>query len=103
MYAAIQDQIPQLQTICEGRHVRRLWLFGSAVGSAFDVERSDLDFAVEFMPLAPGGRAEAYFGLLADLETSFSRPVDLVELTAVRNPYFREVLEEERVVLYEAA
>jgi predicted nucleotidyltransferase len=103
MHAAIQERAYELRTVCGDRHVRRLWLFGSGVGPAFDPETSDLDFAVEFLPLSPGDRAEAYFGLLADLEKSFSRPVDLVELTAIHNPYFREALEEERVVLYEAA
>jgi predicted nucleotidyltransferase len=103
MHAAIQGRVDQLQTICRSRHVRCLWLFGSGTGPAFDPETSDLDFAVEFLPLAPGDRAEAYFGLLADLERAFERSVDLVELTAIRNPYFREALEEERVVLYEAA
>ncbi len=68
--------------------MRRLALFGSALGQNFDPTASDLDFAVEFEPLPPGQHKESYFGLLAGLEDLFERPVDLVEYAPIHNPYF---------------
>jgi hypothetical protein len=59
-----------------------------------------VDFLVEFHPIEPGGRADAYFGLLEDLQAILSRPVDLVMTRAIRNRYFLEAIESTREVLY---
>jgi len=69
----------------------------------FDPEKSDLDFAVEFPSMSPSEHSEVYFGLLEDLETLFARKVDLVEISAVRNPYLRRKFEERQETLYAAA
>jgi hypothetical protein len=61
-----------------------------------------LDFLVEFHPLPPGERADAYFGLLEDLQDLFQRPVDLVMLRAITNPYFRRAIEQTRELVYAA-
>lgn len=80
----------------------RLELFGSAVGEHFDTNRSDVDFLVEFEPLADGEQAHTYFGLLESLESLLSRPVDLVMVGAIRNRYFLEAIEPTRTLLYPA-
>src|SRR5689334_14502146 len=103
---AMRDQIEQkreqLAQLCRQFHVRRLSLFGSALTSDFDPERSDLDFVVEFEPLASGTYADTYFGLIAALEQLFGRKVDLVESGSVRNPYFRREIEAHQETLYAA-
>jgi predicted nucleotidyltransferase len=81
-------------------HVTRLSVFGSAIREDFDPARSDVDFLVEFEPLPEGRRADAYFGLLAELERIFKRPIDLVMASAVRNPYFREAVERSKALVY---
>jgi len=83
-------------------HVRRLELFGSAATGDFDAKGSDLDFLVEFEDLKPGQYADAYFGLLDDLEALFQRSVDLVMTSAIKNPYFLENIEASRTLLYAA-
>lgn len=88
--------------LCRRFRVRRLELFGSAVGDRFDPERSDFDFLVEFEPLREGEHADAYFGLLESLESIFSRHVDLVMIRAIRNPYFLEAISPTRTLLYAA-
>jgi predicted nucleotidyltransferase len=103
MLKLIEQHREQLAALCRRYGVRRLDLFGSATRDDFDLERSDLDFAVEFDDLAARGAADRYFGLLVDLQDLFGRRVDLVSVTGVRNPYFRQVLEETRVPLYAAA
>lgn len=92
-----------LQALSKKRKVRFLAVFGSAAGDAFDPETSDVDVLVEFEAMPPVERAEAYFGLLNDLEALFSREVDLIERAALRNPIIRKAVEDTRVVVYDAA
>ena len=62
-----------------------------------------MDFVVEFLGEALAeSYADAYFGLLEELELLFGRPVDLVVRSAIRNPYFLQSVEESRTFIYEA-
>ncbi len=103
---AMQPQIDQkreeLAELCRRHRVRRLALFGSATREDFDPERSDLDFLVQFEPLAPGTYADTYFGLLESLQQLFGRQVDLVEAGSVRNPYIRREIDAQQETLYAA-
>jgi hypothetical protein len=91
-----------LAALCRRFRVSRLELFGSAAGARFNAGRSDLDFLVDFLPLPPWEHSEAYFGLLEALQDLFQRSIDLVEVGAIRNPYFRESVDRTRVLLYAA-
>ncbi|HTT83802.1 MAG TPA: nucleotidyltransferase domain-containing protein [Rhizomicrobium sp.] len=91
----------QLSQICDRWCVRRLGLFGSATTDRFDPAASDLDFLVDFAPLAPGDYARAYFGLREELQSLFGREVDLVTESSIANPYFRRRVESERQTLFE--
>ncbi len=103
MNVAVQDQFQKVGEV-RGRYpVQRLAVFGSAVRDDFDPKRSDVDFLVEFGPTSPTEHADAYFGLLADLEALFGRHVDLVEAAALRNPYRRRDIEATQVVLHVTA
>ncbi len=102
MNAILETKQNEIAALCKRRRVRRLEVFGSAASGSFDAKTSDLDFLVEFLPLGPGEHADAYFGLLEDLQKLFQRPVDLVMLRAISNPYFRRAIEQNRKVLYAA-
>ena len=102
MTAILEAKRNEIAALCRRRRVRRLEVFGSAARGTFDAQTSDLDFLVEFDPLQPGERADAYFGLLEDLQEMFQRPVDLVMERAISNPYFRRAVEQTRQVLYAA-
>ena len=80
----------------------RIELFGSATRADFNPEHSDLDFLVTFAPLAQDEYADAYFGLLEDLEALFGRHIDLVVEPAIQNPYFRQAVDATKVLLYAA-
>ena len=103
MNAIVQEKVGKLAGICERRHVRRLALFGSAASDSFDPASSDLDFLVEFESESPAQHADNYFGLQEDLERLFGVPVELVEPGPIRNPYFREAVEQTQVLVYAAA
>jgi predicted nucleotidyltransferase len=100
----VASHLPALADLCAKHRVRRLALFGSGTSERFDAEKgSDLDFLVEFEPRSPRAHAEAYFGLMEDLQRTLGVPVDLVEAGASRNPYFQEAVRNTQVVLFEAA
>jgi predicted nucleotidyltransferase len=96
----LSEQLEAIRRICRLRNVLRLEVFGSAVSDRFDMERSDLDLLVEFAPLPPTDHADAYFGLLEDLQDLLQRDVDLVEAQAIDNPYFKRTVDAQRKVLY---
>ena len=103
MIATIEDYREQLGVLCRKFRVTRLDAFGSAaVRERFDPDRSDIDLLVEFESMDPVQHARAYFGLLAALQDLFARPVDLVEIKAVTNPYLLESIRRERQVVYAA-
>jgi predicted nucleotidyltransferase len=92
-----------LPALCRRFAVRRLDLFGSAATGRFDPVRSDLDFLVSFDDLLPpGAYADAWFGLRAELEALFGRPVDLLTESALENPYLRRQVDAERRPLFPA-
>lgn len=102
MHSLIEDHQEQLDGLCRRFRVRRLEVFGSAADGTFRPESSDLDFLVDFFPLAPRDHYEAYFGLWEDLQSLFGRKVDLVEAGAIRNPYFIRGVNESREPVYAA-
>jgi len=96
----IEEKRHQIEEICRRRGVQKIEVFGSAAGDSFDPARSDLDFLVTFHELGPNQHADAYFGLLEDLQALFERPVDLVVPSAIQNPYFRQTVESTRTLVY---
>jgi predicted nucleotidyltransferase len=92
-----------LEALCRQYRVQRLTLFGSSVRQDFVPGHSDLDFMVEFAPLDPGERADAYFGLLFGLEELLDSPIDLVESRAIRNPYVQRTIQQHQETVYAVA
>jgi hypothetical protein len=100
MIRELEQRRSEVEAVCSRFGVRRLDLFGSGVAHRALPESSDLDFLVEFaLPIGPG-YADRYFGLKEALEVLFSKPVDLVVASAIRNPYFREAVERTKAPVY---
>ncbi|MGA3057815.1 MAG: nucleotidyltransferase domain-containing protein [Candidatus Limnocylindrales bacterium] len=102
MSPSIDMHRAELAGLCRRYRVLSLSVFGSAVRDDFDPERSDYDFLVEFEALPPGKYTDAYFGLLESLQRLMGRPVDLVVASAIKNPYFRQSVEQTKALLYAA-
>jgi predicted nucleotidyltransferase len=100
MNPLIVEKRDQIVGLCRRYRVRALELFGSAASDRFDPATSDFDFLVDYEEVSPKEHAACYFGLLFGLEDLFGRKIDLVEVSAVRNPYFLQAVAKERVLLY---
>ena len=103
MPPSINQHRDEIAALCLTFGVKRLDVFGSATRTDFDPARSDIDLVVEFDDDAQGNEFDRYFGLKRSLEKLFARPVDLVDLDALRSARLRKIVERERVLLYEQA
>ena len=101
MHQLIQQHQAEIADVCRRYRVQQLDVFGSAArGQDFDPQRSDVDFLVEFKPRPNTGYARMYFEFQEALEQLVGRPVELVNVTAIRNPYFRAAVQKSRERVY---
>ena len=101
MNSKIENHQSEIAAICEKYRVVKIELFGSATRDDFDPNQSDLDFLVELQPRPPVEYANSFFCLRWALQDLFQKSIDLVEANSITNPYFRQSIELNRVVLYE--
>lgn len=103
MHPCIRQHDAAIADACRHYQVRRLEVFGSAArGVDFDMANSDADFIVEFLPRSDGPSLKDFFELQANLSHILGRPVDLVEASAIRNPYIRADIDKTRESVYVA-
>jgi predicted nucleotidyltransferase len=101
MHPLIDDNRQSIAAVCRRHGVRRLEAFGSILRGDFNTD-SDVDILVEFEPAAAGS-FQNFLNLKESLEALLGRPVDLVELRAVRNRRLRHYIEKSRSPIYDAA
>ena len=97
--AHIPIPMDEIQAFCRRHHIRRLALFGSVLRDDFGPD-SDVDVLVEFEPEHIPGLA--FFGMQRELTDMLGRQVDL-NTPGFISPYFREQVQAEAAVLYDAA
>lgn len=103
MHAEIERHRDALRALCDRYGVVRLELFGSgARGDDFDSARSDADFLVEFDKNSGMPPLDQFLGLAEGLERLLGRPVDLVEASALKNPYVLATINRSRELIYAA-
>ena len=97
----IELNIGKIIELCKRFHVTKLWVFGSIITPRFRQD-SDIDFCVDFdweqIPLQDS--ANNFFWFQEALEKLLGRKIDLTDDSAVRNPYFREELNQTRELIY---
>jgi hypothetical protein len=103
MHPLIEQNRERIATLCRQYGVARLEVFGSILRGDFDSERSDVDVLVEFEESAKTKSFQHYFGFKQALENLFGRPVDVVELKALRNRRLRYYIEHSKMPVYAAA
>ncbi|MDX8032471.1 nucleotidyltransferase domain-containing protein [Lentzea sp. BCCO 10_0856] len=102
VHEIVAANLAEIEDLCRALGVRRLDVFGSAVGDSFDVATSDVDILVDFEVGNDFDHFGTYFALKEGLERILGRPVDLVVSTSIRNPYFRQQVMETKETLYAA-
>jgi len=89
----------EINKLCESHKVKSLYAFGSVLNEKFN-DLSDIDFVVDFQQIDVLDYADNYFDLKFSLENIFNRSIDLLEEKAIKNPYFREALNQQRQLIY---
>jgi predicted nucleotidyltransferase len=100
MEKIVEEKLPQVRDLCRKYNVRKLEIFGSAVGENFNA-KSDVDFIVEFAPMHWKNHADSFWGMWDDLKTLYNREVDLLEKETIENPYFLASIAASRKVIFE--
>lgn len=97
----IELNLHKIIEICKRFHVRKLWVFGSILTPRFS-DSSDVDLCVDFEKekIQLFDYADNFFDFQFALEDLLGRKIDITEDSAVRNPYFREELNETRQLIY---
>ena len=95
----VEQNISTIQLLCKNHEVDKLYLFGSILGTTFS-EKSDIDFVVKFKNIELLKYADNYFDFKFSLEKLLKRPVDLLEEQSLKNPYFLDVLNESKKLIY---
>jgi predicted nucleotidyltransferase len=88
LQTAVSLDLESIRRACEKFCVSRLRIFGSVLTDRFNASQSDVDFLVDFTP-DHSDLFNASFSLKHELEQIVGRKVDLVDASAVRNPYFK--------------
>lgn len=89
----------ELKELCERHQVKTLYAFGSVLGSDFH-ESSDLDLLVDFKDLDVQDYVDNYYDFKFSLQELFHRSVDLLEEKAIKNPYFKQVVDQTKTLVY---
>ena len=88
-----------INELCGHHKVKRLYAFGSVLTDQFN-DDSDIDLIVDFDPIDVAGYADNYFDLKFSLQDIFKRRVDLLEEKAIKNPYFKQAIDQTRQLVY---
>jgi len=102
MIPAIKHKLPQIRALCQKHKIKKLWIFGSALNPKEFGADSDLDFLYEFIPIESGREyLDHYYGMIQDLSVLLGRNIDFIENKPFRNPYFRQEVESNKLLIYE--
>lgn len=94
-----QLQSEEIKKLCKTNKVKTLFAFGSVTRKSFN-DKSDIDLIVDFEEEDPFKYTDLYFNLKNRLEDLFKRHVDLLEERAIKNKFFRQELENTKVLIY---
>ena len=74
--------------------------YNSNLGAFEFNNNSDVDFVVDFKDVERNVYADNYFNFKKSLENLFNRKINLLEKIALKNPYFIQVLNDTKKVVY---
>lgn len=96
---SLESYTTDIIKLCETYKVKSLYAFGSVLTGDINKE-SDIDLIVDFSEIAVEDYADNYFDFKFSLQDIFKRPVDLLEEKAIKNPYFKKSVNQQRRLVY---
>ena len=91
----------EINELCKQNKVKELYAFGSVLTDTFN-DNSDIDFLVDFQHLSPSEYTDKYFNLKFQLEKTFGRTIDLLEIRSLQNPFLSQEINKKKRLLYVA-
>jgi predicted nucleotidyltransferase len=88
-----------IDNLCKFYKVKSLYAFGSVLTDHFNPD-SDIDMIVDFANIDVADYADNYFDFKFSLQEILKRPIDLMEEKAIKNPYFRQSVNQQRQLVY---
>ena len=95
----IEMNMDKIIALCRKYKVAKLWVFGSILTPRFN-DKSDVDFYVVFDYDQISDLFLTFFDFIDELQQLLGRKVDLIDETAVKNPYFRQELDRTKHLIY---
>ena len=92
-------KLKEIQELCKANKVKSLFAFGSVTREDFN-QNSDIDLVVDIDEKDPFNYSDLYFMLKSKFEAILKRPIDLLEERAIKNKFFRQELENTKVLIY---
>lgn len=89
----------RIKALCLEHKVNKLFVFGSVLTNQFK-KSSDIDFVVDFKGVELYDYADNYFNLKSALEKLLNRQVDLLENSAIKNPYLKKSIDSSKQIIY---
>lgn len=104
LHPAVAIHLNEICAAAERYGIAKLEIFGSAMTSAFDPDRSDVDFIVHYPPgydYGPFGKH--LFDLEDEITQILGREAQLIMTSALKKESFRESANLTRTVVYDSA
>lgn len=89
----------EITKLCKTYNVKSLYVFGSVLTDRFNND-SDIDLIVDFSTIEVEDYADNYFDFKFSLQDILKRPIDLLEESAIKNPYFKQSVNEQKQLIY---
>ncbi len=90
---------PEIIELCRKHKVKSLYALGSVLTDDFNTE-SDIDLVVDFLNVPVADYADNYFSFKFSLQDILKTPIDLLEDKAIKNPFFRQAINNHRQLIY---
>lgn len=104
MTSVVKENLDEIIAVCKTMQLKSLYLFGSGARTTDFEAGSDLDFLFRFQTDNAGFSLSGYdyFDLLFKLEQITGKKIDLVAEEKIRNRFFLESINKDRITIYEA-
>jgi predicted nucleotidyltransferase len=104
MIAIVRDNMDEIIETCKRMQLQSLYLFGSASNEKKFTKNSDLDFLYKFKKDKNGLTISQfdYFDLMFSLEEITGKKIDLVAEEKIKNKFFLERVNGEKIKIYES-